>query len=179
MVIKPPDLKHIKLKEQQGTQNVIDIDSWSGEALGIGVILDDLERICAFERVGPRFSNTILQAIKQLVRRKPPDPQRRIFIIATCCQPILHSLALRDYFDAVKRVPNVKGGGSLGRIIESLDLRCDPRVLQEIEAVYKSSLPVKRLIAMLGFCCNDDGVVTLEAFEKEYLGLDDDFVLEL
>jgi len=143
------------------------------------VILDDLERICAFERVGPRFSNTILQAIKQLVRRKPPDPQRRIFIIATCTQPILHALALRDYFDAVKRVPNVAGGESLGRIIQSLGLNCNPQVLQNIQEVFKTSLPVKRLIALLGFCCDDDGQVTLQAFEKEYTGMDDDFVLEL
>jgi len=114
------------------------------------VIRDDLERICAFERVGPRFSNTILQAIKQLVRRQPPDSTRRIFIIATCTEAILHSLTLRDYFDAGKRLPNVRKGESLGNIIDSLGFKCDPKDLEKMKEFYETPLAVKRLIALLG-----------------------------
>lgn len=44
------------------------------------VILDDIERLLEYVAIGPRFSNTILQALLVLVKRMPP-PGRKLLII--------------------------------------------------------------------------------------------------
>jgi hypothetical protein len=36
------------------------------------VLLEDLERLIDYSRVGPRFSNTVLQTLLVLVRKPPP-----------------------------------------------------------------------------------------------------------
>jgi vesicle-fusing ATPase len=47
------------------------------------IILDDLERIIEFIHIGPRFSNPILQALLVLIKKKPPNPERKLMIIGT------------------------------------------------------------------------------------------------
>jgi len=47
------------------------------------IILDDLERLIEFIHIGPRFSNLILQALLVLVKKKPPNPERKLMIIGT------------------------------------------------------------------------------------------------
>lgn len=44
------------------------------------VILDDIERLLEYVAIGPRFSNTILQALLVLIKRQPP-PGRKLLII--------------------------------------------------------------------------------------------------
>lgn len=47
------------------------------------IILDDLERLIEFIHIGPRFSNSILQALLVLVKKKPPNHERKLMIIGT------------------------------------------------------------------------------------------------
>ena len=47
------------------------------------IILDDLERLIEFIHIGPRFSNPILQALLVLIKKKPPNSERKLMIIGT------------------------------------------------------------------------------------------------
>jgi vesicle-fusing ATPase len=46
------------------------------------LVLDNLERILGFSRVGPIYSNEVLQTLLLLLRR-PPGEGRRLLVIAT------------------------------------------------------------------------------------------------
>jgi vesicle-fusing ATPase len=37
------------------------------------IVLDDIERLLEFVHIGPRFSNTVLQALLVLIKKKPPN----------------------------------------------------------------------------------------------------------
>jgi vesicle-fusing ATPase len=47
------------------------------------LILDDIERLIEFIHFGPRFSNTILQALMVSIKKSPPDTNRKLMIIGT------------------------------------------------------------------------------------------------
>lgn len=47
------------------------------------IVLDDIERLIEFIHIGPRFSNSILQTLLVLIKKKPPNPDRKLMIIGT------------------------------------------------------------------------------------------------
>jgi vesicle-fusing ATPase len=47
------------------------------------IILDDIERLIEFIHIGPRFSNAILQTLLVLIKKKPPNTDRKLMIIGT------------------------------------------------------------------------------------------------
>ena len=47
------------------------------------IILDEIERLVEYISVGPRFSNSILQAILMLLKKAPPYKNRRLLIFGT------------------------------------------------------------------------------------------------
>jgi vesicle-fusing ATPase len=46
------------------------------------IVLDDLEKLFEFIGVGPRFSNTVLQAIMVLAKKRPPHGHK-LLVVAT------------------------------------------------------------------------------------------------
>jgi vesicle-fusing ATPase len=47
------------------------------------IVLDDLERLMDYVRIGPRFSNSVLQALFSLLKKVPPKANRKLLVIAT------------------------------------------------------------------------------------------------
>ena len=47
------------------------------------IVLDDIERLIEFIHIGPRFSNAILQTLLVLIKKRPPNPERKLMIIGT------------------------------------------------------------------------------------------------
>ena len=47
------------------------------------IVLDDIERLLEFVHIGPRFSNAVLQALLVLIKKKPPNADRKLLIIGT------------------------------------------------------------------------------------------------
>lgn len=47
------------------------------------IVLDDLERLIEFIHIGPKFSNHILQTLIVLIKKRPPNPDRKLLIIGT------------------------------------------------------------------------------------------------
>lgn len=47
------------------------------------IILDDIERLIEYISIGQRFSNMLLQALLTLVKKNPPNPERKLMIIGT------------------------------------------------------------------------------------------------
>jgi vesicle-fusing ATPase len=72
------------------------------------IILDDIERLIEFIHIGSRFSNLLLQALLILVKKKAPNPERKLLIIGTTAQKaVLDELELTASFNVCKRVGTV------------------------------------------------------------------------
>ena len=72
------------------------------------IVLDDIERLLEFVHIGPRFSNTVLQALLVLIKKKPPNAQRKLLVIGTTSmRDILSELEVLTCFNTVMHVPNI------------------------------------------------------------------------
>mmetsp|Transcript_10522 Transcript_10522/g.17642 ORF Transcript_10522/g.17642 Transcript_10522/m.17642 type:complete len:117 (+) Transcript_10522:1697-2047(+) len=72
------------------------------------IILDDIERLFEFIHIGPRFSNTILQALMVLIKKTPPNANRKLMIIGTTSmKDIMRDMDLLDCFNVCLKVPQI------------------------------------------------------------------------
>jgi len=83
------------------------------------IILDDIERLIEYIHVGPRLSNSILQAILVLVKKLPPYKNRRLLVIGTTSMvTTLRELGVTDSFNMVMSLPTVKKSEEVLTILE-------------------------------------------------------------
>lgn len=71
------------------------------------VVIDNIERILEWVDIGPRFSNTILQALMVLLKKLPPRGRRLLIIATTSERDALQRMGLYDAFDVTQAVPNI------------------------------------------------------------------------
>lgn len=72
------------------------------------VILDNIERLLEFVPIGPRFSNTLLQIVLELLE-KPPPRGRKLMIIGTSSDAaVMGDLGVAKAFNMVFHVPLLK-----------------------------------------------------------------------
>eukprot|EP00347_Sterkiella_histriomuscorum_P002129 403369358 len=81
------------------------------------IVLDDIERLIEFIHIGPRFSNAILQALLVLIKKKPPNPDRKLMIIGTTSmRSIMHEMEVVDCFNVCLNVPSIKSKQEIASI---------------------------------------------------------------
>ena len=69
------------------------------------VVLDDLERLLEYVRIGPRFSNVVLQTLLVCIK-KAPKPGHKLVVIGTSSSAsVLEHLELLDVFNVSLHVP--------------------------------------------------------------------------
>lgn len=69
------------------------------------VVLDDLERLLEYVRIGPRFSNVVLQTLL-VCAKKAPKPGHKLVVIGTSSSAsVLEHLELLDVFNVSLHVP--------------------------------------------------------------------------
>ncbi|EFC40197.1 predicted protein [Naegleria gruberi] len=119
------------------------------------IILDNVERLIQLVRIGPRFSNLVLQTLMTCIRTPPPKGRKLLIIGTSSMSSSLQDLDLVEQFDRVLRVPNVKGVDNIKDVIESiagepiftskqdLDLFMDAICDQ-----YGESVPIKVLVSV-------------------------------
>jgi len=82
------------------------------------IVLDNIERLIDFVSIGPRFSNTILQAILVLTNKVPPHPGRRIMIIGTTSNArLLDDLELVKTFNVVMEVKKLSAKEEIAAVL--------------------------------------------------------------
>lgn len=84
------------------------------------IVLDDIERIIEYVRIGPQFSNLVLQALMVLLK-KVPEKGRRLLVIGTCSdKDLLDELGLLSCFNACVKIPCVKSGDEVEIVLSKL-----------------------------------------------------------
>ncbi|OJD37180.1 vesicular-fusion protein sec18 [Diplodia corticola] len=82
------------------------------------VVIDNIELLVDWVPIGPRFSNTVLVALKVLLGKQPPKGRRLLILATTTERSVLQQLDLFSRFDAEIPVPNVNSQRELGFILE-------------------------------------------------------------
>jgi vesicle-fusing ATPase len=86
------------------------------------IIIDDIERILEYVRIGPRFSVAILQTLIVNMRKPPPEGKKLLVIATTSCKSVLEDFDLLQVFNAVVNVPDIKTGAAVGKVLSALNV---------------------------------------------------------
>ncbi|KAH7410247.1 P-loop containing nucleoside triphosphate hydrolase protein [Phaeosphaeria sp. MPI-PUGE-AT-0046c] len=81
------------------------------------IVIDNVEMLVDWVPIGPRFSNSVLVALKVLLDKQPPKDRRLLIFATTTERSVLTQLDLFSRFDAEIAVPNVNSQRELGHIL--------------------------------------------------------------
>ena len=72
------------------------------------IILDNIEKLIEYIRIGPRFSNLLLQTLSVYIKKLPPKKGKKMLIIGTTSSAAqLEELGLVEAFDRRIQIPNL------------------------------------------------------------------------
>lgn len=86
------------------------------------IVVDNIERLIEWVPIGPRFSNTVLQALMVLFQKKPPKGRRLLVLATTSERMICSQLGFSNTFDAEIPIPEVADLKQLERLVFELAL---------------------------------------------------------
>lgn len=72
------------------------------------VILDNIERLLEYVPIGPRFSNTLLQIILELLEKAPPRGRRLLIIGTSGDASVMQQLGVAAAFNMAFHVPRLQ-----------------------------------------------------------------------
>ncbi|KAK5187954.1 transport between ER and Golgi ATPase protein [Cryomyces antarcticus] len=116
------------------------------------VVIDNIELLVDWVPIGPRFSNSVLAALKVLLGKQPPKGRRLIIFATTTERSILQQLDLADRFDAEIAVPNVNTQQELSHILRQSGAFSDQDIarsmneIQEITGSAEVGVGIKKIL---------------------------------
>ncbi|KAI4612006.1 hypothetical protein J4E80_007458 [Alternaria sp. BMP 0032] len=100
------------------------------------IVIDSIELLLDWVPIGPRFSNTVLAALKVLLAKEPPKDRRLLIFATTTERSVLTQLDLFARFDAEIAVPNVNTQSELAAVLRESGAFSDSdqqRAISEIQ----------------------------------------------
>lgn len=140
------------------------------------IILDDIERLIEFIHIGPRFSNAILQTLLVLIKKKPPNPERKLMIIGTTSiKSILQEMDVVDCFNVCMHVPSIRLKQEVTAVLSQFKGTTEEvrKISEEITQPDRSAsygIPIKNMILSieLALQSNPHGNIEFESFMDAY-----------
>lgn len=96
------------------------------------IVIDDIERLIEFIHIGPRFSNTILQSLLVLIKKRPPAEKKLLVIGTTSMKRILQDLEVVDSFNTCLNVPLVSMEQEIISILSNFNCGADGKTIKKI-----------------------------------------------
>ncbi|CAO3593346.1 unnamed protein product [Absidia cylindrospora] len=124
------------------------------------IVIDNIERLLDWVDIGPRFSNSILQALLILLK-KPPPKDRRLLIIATSSRRnILKQMDMIDAFAAEINIPTITSLAEVETVLQQMELFTDQEqseALLALETVENMTLSIgiKKLLMVIEMARQD------------------------
>jgi len=112
------------------------------------LVIDDLERFIDFAPIGPRFSNTALQALLVLFKTHPPKGKKLLVIATTSQLDVLSELGLLNAVDSVIDVPSVTSGIGVCTVLKQLQIPCTREDFNTIGQQWRGHIGIKKLISL-------------------------------
>jgi len=132
------------------------------------IIVDDIERLLEYVRIGPRFSNQVLQTLLVLIKKIPPNSTSRLMIIGTSSDPqILNEFCLSEVFQVRMTVPQVEGPGAIEEVFRQRNVNISEENMKMIGEISSTPIPIKRLLLVIEMASQAaGGEVTYENFSN-------------
>ena len=129
------------------------------------IILDNIERLIEYIRIGPRFSNLLLQTLTVFIKKLPPTKGKKMLIIGTTsCASQMEDLGLVECFDRRIQIPNL----TKKEIINVLgNYQCKEEDKEKIANLVQN-VPIKQLCFLIDRALQKNPVLHYEHFASEY-----------
>ena len=110
------------------------------------ILIDDIERIIDYVPIGPRFSNTVLQTLLVLLKKIPPDENRRLLVIGTTSVPRnLEDLGITESFSVSQPVPLLEEPSAIVKVLKK-SAQMDTSTASSIAKQIHKPIGVKQLL---------------------------------
>ncbi len=129
------------------------------------IILDNIEKLIEYIRVGPRFSNLLLQTLRVFIKKLPPKKGKKMLIIGTTsCASQLEDLDIVQDFDRRIKIPNL----TKTEILNVLkNYQCHEEDREKIANLVQN-LPIKQLCFLIDRALQKNPVLQYKNFADEY-----------
>lgn len=107
------------------------------------VVIDKIDAIMDWVPIGPRFSNSVLQAFMVFLQDKPPSNHKLMVIATTSRHNVLEQMDLLPNFNQEIFVPNVSSVSELNNIMEQsnfLDATTRQQAIAQIQGETRTSV---------------------------------------
>ncbi|KAH9259939.1 hypothetical protein BASA81_001699 [Batrachochytrium salamandrivorans] len=154
-----PD-KFIGMSESTKCSAIADVFDEAYKSEKSLILLEDLERLVDYSKVGPRFSNQVLQTLLILIRKPPPKKGRKLFVIGTSSvRDTMDNLEISSVFNMVLNAPQVANSNEVLTVLRAIAPTNPEAVLSRIAQVCPTPISVKRLMLALEMAMrNGDGI---------------------
>ena len=115
--------------------------------------------------IGPRFSNSVLQALMVLLKKKPPKDRRLLILATTTQRQILDQMDMISEFSAEIYVPTITSLESVDIVLQQLELFEDAEreralsLLSQANLDHKLTIGVKKLLMIIEMARQDENKV--------------------
>ncbi|KAG0155129.1 hypothetical protein PDIDSM_702 [Penicillium digitatum] len=99
------------------------------------VVIDNIERIIDWVPIGPRFSNSVLQALMVFLRKQPTHGRRLLVLATTTERALMKQLDIYNSFNSDIMVPNVSSFGELRFVMQKSDAFDAQEIAQALGSV--------------------------------------------
>ena len=129
------------------------------------IILDNIEKLIEYVKIGPSFNNLILQTIIVYIKKTPPKKKTKLLIIgSTSKRKEMENLGLIDVFDKVIHIPNLTKN-EITRILN--EQKCPDDEIEKINSFIKN-IPIKKLLNIIENTLLKDRSLTFNNFKEIY-----------
>ena len=130
------------------------------------IILDNIEKLIEYIRIGPRFSHLLLQTLTVYIKKLPPKKGKKMLIIGTTSMSSqMEDLGLVECFDKRIQIPNL----TKKEILNVLkNYKCQSEEDREKIANLVQSLPIKKLLFLIDRALQKNQVLQYKSFADEY-----------
>jgi vesicle-fusing ATPase len=116
------------------------------------IVLDNIERLIQYVNIGPRFSNTILQALLVLIKKPPPPGKKLLVIGTTSMKSKLEDMELIDAFNVTVSVPLLSDKKDIKKVMVSsacFDEKRDDKLMDQCLQVVPHAIGIKKLLLVI------------------------------
>ncbi|KAI8973858.1 P-loop containing nucleoside triphosphate hydrolase protein [Pilobolus umbonatus] len=129
------------------------------------IVIDGIERLLDYVPIGPRFSNSVLQALLVLLKKKPPKDRRLLILATTTQRQILEQMDMTSEFSAEIYIPTITTLEEVDTVLESIELFTERErnkafsLLRQANINQTLSIGVKKLLMIAEMARQDENKV--------------------
>jgi len=128
------------------------------------IVVDDIERLLDYVRIGPRFSNMILQTLLVLLKKEPPKGRRLLVLATTSNKRILEEMEFMESFNAVLHVPQISTVTEFKNVLEELQIFGEGD-LEKAATSFSAPISIKKLIMIAEMAKQGNRLYLVERFD--------------